>query len=335
MSQETMRAAVITRPGGPEVLEMREVPRPVPGRHEVLVRVVSSALNRADLLQRMGKYAAPPGYPQDIPGLEFAGEVVSSGEDASRWKPGAYVMGIIGGAAHAEYVCVHEDAVADVSSGISMEIAGAIPEVFMTAYDALQQARAKEGEYVLIHAAASGVGLAAIQIAKQMKVIPFGTTRSGRKADAAVAAGAAAVFSLHTDELEKLNAYAEQYTYGNGFDVVLDLNGGPYTAASLKCLATKGRIVCIGTSAGTRVDLNLGQLLPKRAHIIGTVIRARSIEEKIELTRDFADNVLPWFAEKRLRVMIDSEFPLEQISDAHRRLESNETIGKVVLRIAR
>lgn len=333
MSQATMRAAVITRPGGPEVLEVREVPRPVPGRHEVLVRVVSSALNRADLLQRMGKYAAPPGYPQDIPGLEFAGEVVSCGEDANRWIEGAHVMGIIGGGAHAEYVCIHEDAIVEVPNELSMEVAGTVPEVFMTAYDALQQAAVEEGEYVLIHAAASGVGLAAIQIAKQMKAVSFGTTRSGRKAEAAVAVGAAAVFSLHPDELEKLEAYTEQYTYCNGFDVVLDLNGGPYTAASLHCLATKGRIVCIGTPAGGRVELNLSQLLSKRAHMIGTVIRARSIEEKIALTKDFAEYVLPWFKLRKLRVVIDSEFPLEQIADAHRRLQSNETIGKVALRI--
>jgi putative PIG3 family NAD(P)H quinone oxidoreductase len=334
VSQQTMRAAVITRPGGPEVIEVREVPRPVPRRHEMLVRVISSALNRADLLQRMGKYAAPPGFPQDIPGLEFAGEVVRCGEDAHRWVEGAHVMGIIGGGAHAEYVCIHEDAVAEVPNELSMDVAGAVPEVFMTAYDALQQAAVEDGEYVLIHAAASGVGLAAIQIAKQMKAIPFGTTRNGRKAEAAVAAGAAAVFSLHTEEIEKLEAYADQYTYCNGFDVVLDLNGGPYTAASLNCLATKGRMVCIGTPAGNRVELNLSQLLSKRAHMIGTVIRARSIEEKIALTRDFADNVLPWFELNKLRVMVDSEFPLEQIAEAHKRLGTNETIGKVALHIA-
>jgi putative PIG3 family NAD(P)H quinone oxidoreductase len=331
---DMMRAAVITRPGGPKVLEIHEVPRPRPQRHEVLVQVHASAINRADLLQRMGKYPAPPGVPADIPGLEFAGTVAESGEAADRWKLGQRVMGIIGGGAHAEYVTVHEDAVAAVADPLALQVAGAVPEVFMTAYDALLQARVKEGEYVLVHAAASGVGLAGIQLAKQMKAIPFGTTRSGAKTDAVVASGAAAVFSLATDQLDKLSTYAEQYTYGNGFDVVLDLVGGPYVAASLNCLAQKGRIVCIGTPAGNRAEIALGTLLHKRAHVIGTVLRARPLEEKIAVTRAFAENVVPLFASGNLHVTIDSEFPLERIADAHRRLESNETIGKVALRIA-
>lgn len=331
---DTMRAAVITRPGGPGVLEIREVQRPRPQRHEVLVRVHASAINRADLLQRMGKYPAPPGVPADIPGLEFAGTVTESGETTDRWKLGQRVMGIIGGGAHAEYVTAHEDAVAAVPDALALQVAGAVPEVFMTAYDALLQAGVKEGEYVLVHAAASGVGLAGIQLAKQMKAIPFGTTRSGAKTDAVVASGAAAVFSLAADQLDKLSAYAEQYTYGNGFDVVLDLVGGSYVSASLNCLALKGRIVCIGTPAGNRAEIALGTLLHKRAHVIGTVLRARPLEEKVAVTRAFAENVVPLFASGKLHVTIDSEFPLERIADAHRRLESNETIGKVALRIA-
>jgi putative PIG3 family NAD(P)H quinone oxidoreductase len=331
---DTMRAAIITHPGGPEVLEVREVPRPRPQRHEVLVRVHASALNRADILQRMGRYPAPPGVPADIPGMEFAGTIADAGEAANRWNPGQRVMGIIGGGAHAEYVTVNEDAIAAVPDPVAFQVAGAVPEVFMTAYDALLQAGVKEGEYVLVHAAASGVGLAAIQLAKQMKAIPFGTTRSGAKTDAVVASGAAAVFSLATDQLDKLVAYAEQYTYGNGFDVVLDLAGGPYVAASLNCLALKGRIVCIGTPAGNNAEIALHTLLFKRARVIGTVLRARSLEEKVAVTRSFAENVVPLLASGKVNVTIDSEFPLEQIADAHRRLGSNETIGKVALRIA-
>lgn len=333
-SSGMMRAAVITRPGGPEVLEVRDVPRPEPQRHEVRVRVHASALNRADLLQRMGKYPAPAGVPADIPGLEFAGTIEALGEGANRWKAGQRVMGLTAGGAHAEYVAVHEDTLAALPDSIALQVAGAVPEVFMTAYDALVQANVKEGEYVLVHAAASGVGLAGIQLAKQMKAIPFGTTRSGGKADAVVSSGAAAVFSLATDQLEKLQGYCEQYTYGNGFDVVLDLVGGPYVAASLNCLAQKGRIVCIGTPAGAKAEISLASLLAKRAHVIGTVLRARPLDEKAALTRAFAENVLPLLASGRLHVTIDSEFPLARIADAHRRLESNETIGKVALRIA-
>lgn len=334
MSGKTMRAAVIAEPGPAEALAVREVPRPMPGRHEVLIRVLSSALNRADLLQRAGRYPAPPGAPADIPGLEFAGEVAEQGEGSGRWKIGARVMGIVAGGAHAEYLSVHEDAVVAVPKLLSLVEAGCVPETFITAFDALKQAEAKEGEYILIHAAASGVGLAAIQLAKQFGAIPFGTTRSGGKSDAAVQAGAAAVFTLRNDELEKLVPYTEQYTYGNGFDVVLDLNGGPYFAASLKCIAQKGRLICIGTPAGTKVEFNLGALLAKRAMIIGTVLRARSIEEKIDLARRFEEMVVPWFEQRKLHVVIDSEFSLDQIVAAHRRLESNETIGKVALKIA-
>ena len=333
MAQQTMRSAVITRPGPAGVMEIRDLPRPIPQRHEVLVRVISSALNRADLLQRAGKYPPPPGA-SEIPGLEFAGEVAALGEAAARWKVGDAVLGIVSGGAHAEYLTVHEDTIAAKPTALSYSEAGCIPEVFMTAFDALQQANVKEGEYVLVHAVASGVGLAAVQLAHRMKAIPFGTTRSGKKTDEVVAAGAAAVFCLQQDELGKLQAYAEQYTYGNGFDVVLDLNGGPYLAASLNCLAQKGRIICIGTTAGGRVELRLGMVLGKRATIIGTVMRARSIPEKTEVTRAFAERVLPGFANKELRVKIDSTFTLDQIAQAHERLESNQTIGKVVLDIA-
>jgi len=333
MAQETMRAAVITRPGPAGVMEVQQVARPIPQRHEVLVRVLSSALNRADLLQRAGKYPPPPGA-SEIPGLEFAGEVAALGEAASRWKIGDAVMGIVAGGAHAEYLAVHEDTIAAKPPALPYQEAGCVPEVFLTAFDALQQANVKEGEYVLIHAIASGVGLAAVQLAHRMKAIPFGTTRSGKKSDEVVAAGAAAVFCLRLEELPMLQGYAEQYTYGNGFDVVLDLNGGPYLPASLHCLAQKGRIVCIGTTAGGRVELPLGMLLSKRATIIGTVMRARPIEEKAAVTRAFAEKVLPGFANKELRVKIDSTFTLDQIAQAHERLESNQTIGKVALQIA-
>jgi putative PIG3 family NAD(P)H quinone oxidoreductase len=329
-----MRAAVITGPGDANVIEIREVPRPKPERHEVLVRVIASALNRADLLQRAGKYPAPAGAPPDIPGLEFAGVVAGNGEFSSRWKFGDPVMGIVAGGAHAEYLVVHEDAVVRKPERLSFIDAGVVPEVFITAFDALQQAKVSSGEYVLIHAAASGVGLAAIQLAKLMNAIPFGTTRSGRKADAAVSAGAAAVFSLQNNELDKLIEYCEQYTYGNGFDVVLDLNGGPYLPASIRCIAQKGRVICIGTPAGVKTELNLGYLLSKRASVIGTVLRTRSIAEKIEVAQSFSDSVLPWFDQGKIRVFIDSEFTLDHIREAHRRLESNETIGKVSLRIA-
>jgi len=321
-----MKAVVITRFGGPEVLEIRDVPTPQPGPDEVLVRVRSTALNRADLLQRAGGYAAPPGAPQNISGLEFAGEVAELGTNARRWSKGDRVMGITGGGAHAEFVTAHQDAVAAVPPSLELSDAGAIPEVFITAYDALQQAGFKAGENVLIHAVGSGVGLAATQLVRALGGRAFGTSRTPDKIDRAKA------FGLESGcALEELSVFAEKMT--GGFDVVLDLNGGPYFAASLEAMAMKGRIILIGGVAGGKTNVDLYQILRKRLHIIGTVLRARSLPEKIEITNSFAAEVVPLLAKGAIKPVIDSVFPLEQVQDAHRRLESNETFGKVVLTI--
>jgi putative PIG3 family NAD(P)H quinone oxidoreductase len=318
-----MKAVVITRFGGPEVLEIQDVPTPQPGPDEVLVRVRSTALNRADLLQRSGGYAAPPGAPQNISGLEFAGEVAESGTNARRWSKIDRVMGITGGGAHAEFVTTHQDAVAAVPPNLDLSDAGAIPEVFITAYDALQQAGFKAGENVLIHAVGSGVGLAATQIVRALGGRAFGTSRTPDKIERAKA------FGLESGcALEELAALAE-----NGFDVVLDLNGGPYFAASLEVMAMKARIILIGGVAGGKTNVDLYQILRKRLHVIGTVLRARSLAEKIEITNAFASEVVPLLAKGAVQPVIDSVFPIEQVQDAHRRLESNQTFGKVVLTI--
>ncbi len=323
-----MKAVVITRFGGPEVLEIQDVPTPQPGPDEILVRVRSSALNRADLLQRAGGYAPPPGAPQNISGLEFAGEVAELGTDARRWSKGDRVMGITGGGAHAEFVTAHQDAVAAVPSNLDSSDAGAIPEVFITAYDALQQAGFKAGENVLIHAVGSGVGLAATQIVRALGGRAFGTSRTPDKIERAKA------FGLESGcALDELSAFAEKVTGGSGFNVVLDLNGGPYFSASLEAMAMKGRIILIGGVAGGKTNVDLYQILRKRLHVIGTVLRARSLAEKIEITNAFASDVVPLLAKGTIKPVIDSVFPLAKVQDAHRRLESNETFGKVVLTI--
>jgi putative PIG3 family NAD(P)H quinone oxidoreductase len=323
-----MKAVVITRFGGPEVLAIQDVPAPQPGPDEVLVRVRSTALNRADLLQRSGGYAAPPGAPQNISGLEFAGEVAELGTNAHRWSKGDRVMGITGGGAHAEFVTAHQDAVAAVPSNVELFDAGAIPEVFITAYDALQQARFKAGENVLIHAVGSGVGLAATQLVRALGGRAFGTSRTPDKIERAK------IFGLESGcALGELSAFAEKVTGGSGFDVVLDLNGGPYFAASLEAMALKGRIILIGGVAGGKTNVDLYQILRKRLHIIGTVLRARSLAEKIEITNAFAREIVPLLAKRAIKPVIDSVFTLEEVQDAHRRLESNETFGKVVLTI--
>ena len=330
-----MKAVVITRFGGPEVLEIRDIPEPTPGPHEVLVHVRSTALNRADLLQRLGQYPAPPGATQNIPGLEFAGEVAELGANAHRWSKGDRVMGIIGGGAHAEFVTVHQDALAVVPPNLDWPAAGGVPEVFMTAHDALQQAGFKAGENVLVHAVGSGVGLAATQLVRALGGRAFGTSRTPDKIERAKQFGLESGFAVpQPSSLTGLSEFAKDVTGGGGFDVVLDLNGGPYFAASLEAMAMRGRIILIGGVAGGRADVDLYQILRKRLHIIGTVMRARSLKEKIATTNAFGEEVVPLLAQGSIQPVIDSVFPLEKVRDAHRRLESNETFGKVVLTVS-
>ena len=327
-----MKAVVITRFGGPEVLEIQDVPAPKPGPGEVLVRVRGTALNRADLLQRWGGYAAPPGVPQNIPGLEFAGEVVELGVNARGWHKGDRVMGIIGGGAHAEFVTTHKGALAAVPPNLEWSAAGGVPEVFITAFDALQQAAFKAGDNVLVHAVGSGVGLAAIQLVKALGGRAFGTSRTPDKIERAKAFGLESGYVVpEPSALAGLSDFAERVTGGGGFNVVLDLNGGPYFAASLDAMAVKGRIMLIGGVAGGKTNVDLYRILGKRLHVIGTVLRARSLEEKIALTTAFTRAVVPLLAAGTIQPVIDSVFMLEDIQHAHRLLESNETFGKVVL----
>lgn len=328
-----MKAVVITRFGGPEVLEIEDVPKPQPEPEEILVHVRSTALNRADLLQRQGRYAAPPGAAQNIPGLEFAGEVAELGANAYRWQIGNRVMGIIGGGAHAEFVTTHQDAVCAVPSNLDWPAAGAIPEVFITAHDALQQAGFKAGENVLIHAVGSGVGLSATQLVKALGGRAFGTSRTPDKIERAKPFGLESGYTVpEPSALAGLSAFAKSVT-GGGFDVVLDLTGGPYFAASLEAMALRGRLILIGGVAGGKTDVDLYQILGKRLHIIGTVLRARSLAEKISITALFAQEVMPLLAQQTIQPVIDSVFSLDHIQEAHRRLESNETFGKVVLTV--
>jgi NADPH:quinone reductase len=329
-----MKAVVITRSGGPEVLEIQDVPKRQPEPEEVLVQVRSTALNRADLLQRLGRYPAPPGVPQNIPGLEFAGEVAETGTKSHRWQKGDRVMGIVGGGAHAEFVTAHQDAVAAVPPNLEWSAAGAVPEVFITAHDALQQAGFKAGENVLVHAVGSGVGLAAIQLVRALGGRAFGTSRTPDKIQRAKPFGLESGYAVpESSALTGLSAFAESVTGGRGFDVVLDLNGGPYFAASLEAMRLGGRIILIGGVAGGKVDVDLYQILGKRLRITGTVLRARSLQEKIAITAAFTREVVPLLANRSIQPVIDSIFSLENIQDAHRRLESNETFGKVVLTI--
>lgn len=326
-----MRAVIITRPGGVEVLEVRSAPKPEPGPHHVLVRIHASALNRADLLQRQGKYPAPPGAPADIPGMELAGEVVEHGPGASRWAIGARVFGIVGGGSHAEFMTAHQDTLAEIPSGMSWIDAAAIPEAFITAHDALVTQGGMQGEEsVLIHAVASGVGLAAAQLVRAWGASAYGTTRSVDKLERARILGLTDGIAL-TNGLAALGPAVKGWTNGRGIDLTIELVGGAYLVASINAAAHKGRIMLVGTMGGASAEIPLSLVLRKRLMIRGTVLRSRTLAEKVDATSRFAREVVPLIAEGKLKPSVDSVFQLEQIADAHRRLESNESFGKVVL----
>jgi NADPH:quinone reductase len=327
-----MRAVTITQAGGPEYLAIQDTKVPEPGPGEVLVRVRATALNRADILQREGRYPPPPGA-SEIPGLEFAGEVVEAGSGATRWPKGSRVFGIVGGGAHAELLVVNQDAIAGIPDHIGWNEAAAIPEAFITAHDAMiAQAELAAAETVLIHAVASGVGLAAVQLARAWGAIPFGTSRTADKLAAARELGLEDGLAINRD-FEPLAAKVETWTSGRGIDVTLDLVGGPYLAASAKVAALRGRIMIIGSLAGATGEFPLGVVLRKRLQLRGTVLRSRSLAEKIDATARFEREVVPLLATRKVRPVIDSVFKLDQIADAHRRMESNETVGKVVIEV--
>jgi len=334
-----MRAVVIARPGGPEVLEVQERPTPMPRAGEILVRVRATAINRADLLQRQGLYPAPPGAPSDIPGLEYAGEVAAaapesdSGSGAQRWKEGDRVFGITGGGAYAEFVTVDAATAARVPDRLDWKEAAAAPEAFITAHDALVvQARVQRGESVLIHAVGSGVGLAGAQVAAAWGARPFGTARTAEKVEKAKRYGLLDGIVIEND-VEALVPACERWTSGKGIDVTLDLVGGDYLGASIRASAPRGRIMLIGTVAGRASTIPTGMVLGKRLTLRGTVLRSRSLDEKRAVTAAFAAEIVPLLESGALMPTIDSVFDLDQAGAAHERVAGNATFGKVVLRV--
>jgi NADPH2:quinone reductase len=329
-----MRAAVITRPGGPEVLEIRDVPRPLPREGEVLVKVEASALNRADLLQRAGRYPAPPGAPSNIPGLEIAGTVFELGDAVTSWRVGDRVFGIVGGGGNAEYCVTREHELVRIPRQLSWEDAAAVPEAFITAHDALVTLGGmRRGEHVLVHAAGSGVGLAAVQLVRAFGGVSIGTARTDDKLRRARELGLDHAITIAADPAAMLDPIA-RLTKGGGVNVVIDLVGGPYLAIDVHACAPLGRIVLVGLLAGRSAMLDLGTILSRRISIRGTVLRSRPAIEKAEATSAFARTVLPLLERAEVRPVIDSVIPLERIREAHERLESNTTFGKVVLRHA-
>ncbi|MEM9069353.1 MAG: NAD(P)H-quinone oxidoreductase [Myxococcota bacterium] len=322
------RAVVITKPGGPEVLEVQTRSVRDPGPGEVRVAIEAAGLNRADTLQRRGAYPAPPGAPADVPGLEFAGRIESLGAPIlGDWKVGDPVMGIVGGGGMGQHVVLHERELLRVPEGMSLTDAAAIPEVFLTAYDALfLQAELAMGEVALVHAIASGIGTAALQLNAAAGVTTIGTSRS--EAKLARCAELGLEHAVHT--ADGLFAAKVQEIAG-GAQVVLDTVGAKYLNENLKALRLQGRMVTIGLVGGIKAEANLALILRKRLCWRGSVLRARPLEEKAALIQRFSTEILPLFAAGRLRPVIDEVLPMKDASEAHARMDASETFGKLVL----
>ena len=328
-----MRAIVLDGTGGTEVLRLRECDDPVPGPDEILVDVAATALNRADLLERRGLYPAPPlaGFPLPspaIPGMEFSGRVAACGARVTRWSPGDAVMGIVNGGAYASRLVIHELQAMRVPEGIDLVDAAAIPEVWITAWDALVlQGGLTSGRTALVHAGASGVGTAAIQLCRALGarvVVPASTAKCG----ACVALGADLAVDHTSDDFV---VRALECTGGIGVDVVLDVIGGDYVDRNIAALRVGGTIVQVGVMGGGRTEVNIGLLMPKRATLRGTVLRARPLDEKIAVSRRFAAEVLPLFDAGIVHPVIDSRYAIDEIAAAHERMEANANIGKIIV----
>lgn len=324
-----MKAVVITKPGGPEVLEITERERPEPAGDEVLVKVSCAGLNRSDLLQRLGRYPAPEGSPADIPGLEIMGVVEKTGPDVETLKHGDRVFGIIGGGGYAQYAISNEKLLVRVPGTLNDIEAAAVPEIFMTAHDALLQAGFSEGEHVLIHAAGSGVATAAIQLVNAFNGISYGTARSEDKLNKALELGL-----NYAVPLPDFAAEVMKVTSGRGVDIVLDFVGAPYFKQNLEALAPLGRLVQIGTMGGYKAEINLSLLMTKRIRVTGTVLRSRPMHEKEIVTDKFNKEVIPLLAAGKIRPVIDRIFPMEQAAEAHKYMESNQNFGKILLKIS-
>ena len=324
-----MRAVVITQPGGPEVLEIQNVETPEPVGDQVRVRVRAAGLNRADLAQRMGMYPAPAGSPADIPGMEFAGEIDAVGPLVRMYQKGQRVMGIVGGGAQAEYILVHEGLLVVIPDNLDFVQAAAVPEVFMTAHDALfPQAVLQMGERGLIHAAGSGVGTAAIQLAHAVGATTFGTSRTPDKLERAKPLGLDVGLSDKNFASE-----VKSRTNGEGVHVVLDFVGAAYMEQNLDVLTTWGRMVFLATLGGTQANVNLSLLMGKRIQIRGCTLRSRTIEDKFLVTRRLSTQVIPLLANGTVKPIVEQVYPMHEIGEAHEAMAANKNFGKLIVTI--
>lgn len=325
-----MKAVYISEPGGPEVLDIRDVPAPVPGPGEVLIDVVAAGLNRADVQQRRGFYPPPPGA-SEIPGLEVSGRIAAFGPEVSKpFSVGDKVVALLSGGGYAQQVAVPAEQVLRVPDGVDLVTAASLPEVAATVYSNLiMTAQLQAGETVLIHGATGGIGTMAIQLAKAYGAKVATTAGTAEKVGTAKAFLGAdiAVNYAEEDFAESLKAQ----NGGKGADVILDVVGAKYLQQNVEALADYGRLVVIGLQGGVKGELNLGQLVSKRAAIIGTALRPRPVAEKGVIMNAVRETVWPMLADGRIKPFVAKSFPLEQVREAHEYFDSGEHMGKVLL----
>lgn len=324
-----MRAVGITRPGGPEVLALVERPRPVPGPGEVLVRVEAAGVNRPDVLQRRGLYAPPPGA-TDIPGLEIAGPIAAVGPGVAEWKVGDRVTALLAGGGYAEYAVAPAPQCLPIPAGLSPEEAAALPETFFTVWtNVFERGRLAAGESFLVHGGASGIGTTAIALARAFGARVFATAGSAERCRACERLGAERGIERETEDFVAVTRAA---TAGKGVDVILDMVGGDYLPRNVAALAEDGRLVQIAYLRGPKTELDLEPVMRRRLVITGSTLRPRSVAEKGAIARALRERVWPRLAAGELRPLIHAAFPLAEAAAAHALMESNEHVGKIVLR---
>ncbi|MGE3843266.1 MAG: NAD(P)H-quinone oxidoreductase [Vicinamibacterales bacterium] len=326
-----MHAIQISRPGGPEVLELVRRPVPPVGDAEVLIKVEAAGINRPDLLQRQGKYPPPPGA-SDVPGLEVAGHVVDVGARVERWRTGDAVCALLAGGGYAEYCAVPQEQCLPVPRSLTMQQAGAIPETFFTVWTNLfERGRLAAGEIVLVHGGASGIGTTAIQLARAFGARVFVTAGTGAKCDACERLGAERAINYRTEDFVQVMTTV---TDGRGVDVVLDMVGGDYTPRNIALLATEGRLVQIAFLRSARTEVDLSLVMRRRLTITGSTLRPRPPAEKGAIAGALERQVWPLLADGRITPTIEAVFPLAKAADAHRALEAGHHVGKFVLSVA-
>lgn len=325
-----MKAVIVEKPGNAEQMKIGEWNKPVPGEKEILVKIEATAINRADTLQRQGKYPPPDGA-SPIMGLEMSGTVVSVGEHCTHWKEGDRVFGLLPGGGYAEYCVIHEDMALEIPENLSFVEAAAIPEVFLTAFQALKWlGKLKESETVLIHAGASGVGTAAIQLAREIGAEII-VTASKNKHQICLDLGAKHALNYKEAPFEDL---VMDVTAGEGVDVIVDFVAAPYLNQNIDCLRRDGRMIILATLGGGMAQhCDLRKILVKRLTVMGSTLRSRDRDYQIKLTRQFAEYALPRFADGSLKPVIDSILSWNKVVEAHQKMEENKNVGKIILKV--